>query len=445
MGYEYNPQPGAPLDPSKYNGAVGPNGLRYGEQQGFVYNPVTDKYDPKPKDDKKQGLGSYIGPVAAGAGAIAAGTLLGDPTKWPGVGTAVSDSVSGIGNVFGLGGSAAPAAAPAAASAAAPAAASAAAPFALGAAPAAGAVPAAPTLVSATATPTAAAAPGMFAPGGAALQAAGVAAGAYTGYQQFKGAENALKGKDLDFQQQAALALPTFGLSFAANPINKFFGSTKGDAQQKRDALREQWKAQGLIDEQYNIYNVDGSPFNVGLDGGGKINGDQRPYDVNLDDPTAVSLIPMADVLAALTGAAGDKKLTSHGAGYIVNAAMASGDPMQNLMSYFQKAGLDHDKAYGMIHEMSLGGGKDGKPLLSKELADSYKNSLDFANKRGAYANGANPQPSAPVVQAPSPQVAAPAPAAAPRPSPQGAAPPVNVAAPQAAKPKPIVRGLGQR
>ena len=420
MAYQYDPPPGPPLNPADYNGVVGPNGQRYGQQEGFQYNPVTDKYDPKPDKPKQPGIGSVLGPVAAGAGAIAAGTYLGNPSNYGGV-------ASGIKDIFGLGASA-----PAVATGAtAPVSSIAAATPAAVNAGAAGAAPAVPNIVSATATPTAAGAP--FSLGGAALQGAGIAAGGYTGYQQFKGAENVLKGKDLDFQQQAALALPTFGLSFLANPIKDFFGTGKDKAQQRRDALREQWKEMGLIDEQYNIYNADGTPFNVGLDGGamlegGAYDGKRHYYDVNLDDPNQVALIPIADVLAALTGAAGDKKLTSDAAGYFVNAAMASGDPQQNMLSYFQKLGLDHDKAYGMIHMMAQPGPNGEKPILSNELADSYKNTLDRFNSRGAYANGATPPP---VAQAP---VAAPAPASG---SNLGTKP--AVISPQSPKPAPVM------
>lgn len=76
---------------------------------------------------------------------------------------------------------------------------------------------------------------------GALLPAAGLAAGAYTGYQQLKGLQSAYKGKDLLFQQQAALALPTFGASFLYNPIkNKFFQQDKWKTEGNRlNALAE--------------------------------------------------------------------------------------------------------------------------------------------------------------------------------------------------------------
>lgn len=46
---------------------------------------------------------------------------------------------------------------------------------------------------------------------------AGIVAGAYTGYQQAKGVKDAVNGKKLSAQEQAALALPTFGGSLVWN------------------------------------------------------------------------------------------------------------------------------------------------------------------------------------------------------------------------------------
>lgn len=52
-----------------------------------------------------------------------------------------------------------------------------------------------------------------------ALPAAGIAAGGLTAYESLKGAQNAAKGNKMSIAQQAALALPTFGLSLAYNHI----------------------------------------------------------------------------------------------------------------------------------------------------------------------------------------------------------------------------------
>ena len=54
---------------------------------------------------------------------------------------------------------------------------------------------------------------------GSFLPAAGIAAGLYTGLQQFGGAKKAFSGDKLSTKEQAALALPTFGASLLFNHI----------------------------------------------------------------------------------------------------------------------------------------------------------------------------------------------------------------------------------
>lgn len=61
------------------------------------------------------------------------------------------------------------------------------------------------------------------------LGSAGILAGGATGYEQFKGLENAAKGKDMSFLEETALALPTFGMSYAWNPIKNAFGLGDGN------------------------------------------------------------------------------------------------------------------------------------------------------------------------------------------------------------------------
>lgn len=81
--YQPNPTPG-PQNPGKYPVATGPHYARYGELQGYVYNPYTDKYSPDPvaakklaqdqglmaPDPKTPSLASSILPVAATVGSI---------------------------------------------------------------------------------------------------------------------------------------------------------------------------------------------------------------------------------------------------------------------------------------------------------------------------------------------------------------------------------------
>lgn len=414
MAYQYNPPPGPPLNPSEYT-VIGPNGIKYGQQPNFQYNPVTDQYDPIPKKEDKPSAWDTLGPVAAGAGAIAGGTYLGSqafkPETWSWLGGS-----GGASTASGAGAGAGAATGAASAGSA-----------------AAGAAPSTPVVTGASLTPNAAPF-SMFGPGGAVPTAAGIAAGAYTGYQQATGVADALKGEDLDFQQQAALALPTFGMSFLYNPVKDQFGSGKDKAQLKRDAVRKDLQERGLLDEQFNIYNADGSAFNLGFDGGamlegGAYDGKRHYYDVNHDDPAQVALIPIADAFSAIiTG--GDKKLTSDFAGYFINAATSSGDARENIISYMNKVGLDHAKAYGTIHLLA----EEGK--LDTETANSYKNSLDAFFKKGHYASagGSKPLPST-TTPGPSKAVSSPAPSPAPAPAPMPAQKPQQ-AAPQPEQPK---------
>lgn len=100
----YDPAPGQ-RNPEKYP-IVGANYNKYGEQQGYVYNPWTDLYDPDPRaqqqyyesagliepEKKPPGMLETLAPLAAGAGALGvAQGFAKDPKGF----------ISGIGGLFG--------------------------------------------------------------------------------------------------------------------------------------------------------------------------------------------------------------------------------------------------------------------------------------------------------------------------------------------------------
>lgn len=62
----------------------------------------------------------------------------------------------------------------------------------------------------------------------------GLAAGAYTGYQQATGLQSAAKGGNLSTQQQGALALPTFGTSLVYNKAKSLWDKDKYQTEGKR-------------------------------------------------------------------------------------------------------------------------------------------------------------------------------------------------------------------
>lgn len=243
--------------PDKYQGNVGPAYQYFGEQPGWLYYPPTDSYvqDPnyqqqwaeqmgvapeKPKDPSF--MDQYGGIIGAGTALGLASGFAKDPGGFVG---GIKDAAGGLMN---LGGSAP-------AGSASPAGVTGIGPVTdpsmyasmmngQGAFASQGALPGVPNIVDGGAVAGAGAAPGAGATGqglfgltgapSGALGAAGLAAGAYTGYQQLSGLGNALKDKDMSLQQQAALALPTFGLSFLANS----FLNEGDDWKHERDKLK---------------------------------------------------------------------------------------------------------------------------------------------------------------------------------------------------------------
>lgn len=165
-----------------------------------------------------------------------------------------------------------------------------------------------------------------------------------------------------------------------AGLAHNMFGSRKGTEQLNRDAVRKALKEHGFIDDKYNIDLPNGQKFNIGKDGS------EPWYNVDFTDPNIGGLVAAVQPLAAfITG--GDKKLTSDFAGYLTNAAHSGGDPMENVMSLYEKTGMNHDQIYGAIHLMSKSQGGN----LDDSLADAYKNGLDQLYGVGAY-EGKSPQ-----------------------------------------------------
>jgi len=258
-------------------------------------------------------------------------------------------------------------------------------------------IPAGASAVGSAAMPT-----GMGLTGGAfgsALGLAGLGAGAYLGYQGIKGIGNALEGKDLDLQQQAALALPTFGLSFLSNE----FGSGKDKDQLARDAVRRRMKETGFLgpDEgDYNLTRLDGSTYDIGIDGS------SRPFNVDFSQAGVGDVVGALNPLAAImTG--GDKKLTSDYAGYFTNALGNTADPYAEARAQYEKAGLDHSSAYGNVWNLFNAG------KLDAATRDAYLNGVDQVFGAGAYAKTGPQAPGNFTAQAPGfgiPEPAAPKP-----------------------------------
>lgn len=454
-------------DPSGY-WIYGPDNLYHpNAQTNADYNQASGI---TPKPPKQPGLGDTLLPIAGAAGALAAGQYLGQ-TVLPGAGQAIS-------GFFGGGAAATPTVAGAttgagAATGAAGTDLATAAPFSFGgpgAAPAAaaGSAPATPTLVGAGSSGAApfslgggstlgSTASGLWGSGGSTvagqgllgatgasplLAGAGIGAGAAVGLEQGTGLLNAAQGQHLDFAQQAALALPTFGLSFAANPIIDALGIGHSknyyDAKQRQrdlEHIAEQLKGDGA--KSLSFQKDDGTTYDVSSH---DFRHDPHTFNYDQNAPTMAEDIGAGNAAAYFLGYKPGSKPFTDWAGLIANARKNG----VSASGAFSGLGLpgDHDHLYGQV----ILDEQSGK--IDKHQADILKNGLDQTFHTGFFANGAKPQSSAPfsLPQQPAQQAVAqpvpqpqpvqtvkPAPApvpvqAAPRPAPQPVKP--NIAPP---------------
>lgn len=274
------------------------------------------------------------------------------------------------------------------------------------------ALPAAPALLPGFELPTILGSPTL----GAAAGYAGIPAGAFVGYQQFKGAKDILKGKNPSLLEHAALFPLTGGLSLAAKPISKMFGSSKDADQLNRDAVRQSLLDNGIIDENYGLTTKDGRTTNIGLDGSTKA------YNIDFNRPNAAQAAAWLDPLSAMiTG--GDEKLRSDFTGYLVNAAYAD-DPRvlrNNISDLYQRLGVTPDQMDEFIDGSKL---PDNVKAIFKQNVNSLTQKDNFGTI-GQTPPTAAPPAAQPPVQQKDPNVQKPQ--AQPQQAPPPPGPPKNL------------------
>lgn len=276
----YKPTSQGPQQPNKYPIPPGEKYQYWGEQPGFIYDPYRDAYMPdktaannyyqgagllppgRPRQQgqdgktyeqqadgswieikaEKPGLIDQVAPLAVAATAVEGGKQIG------------ANVIPGL---FSSGGMFSSGAAPVAGAAAAPTASTAATGAGMlgsagsGAATGASGVAGAADAAGVGGAQALAGTAGTFPAGFGLLPAAGIAAGAATGAMQAKGIYDVAKGKDMGFLSQAALALPTFGVSFGANKIRRMFDQDKWKTEGNRLKKLQKNGAevpQGLLD-----------------------------------------------------------------------------------------------------------------------------------------------------------------------------------------------------
>lgn len=155
--------------------------------------------------------------------------------------------------------------------------------------------------------------------------AAGAAIGNVAGY--------GLQGNGIKNDLALAALGPPGWTALAAKKMGVFNIGKDGD-QLRRDQVRKAMLQQGGLDESYNLSLADGSKFNIGLDGGGKIltkgGKEINPYNIDTDNPFAHQATLWAMPLASIiTG--GDQKLGSDFSGYFTNAAMSNANTIEGV------------------------------------------------------------------------------------------------------------------
>lgn len=203
-----------------------------------------------------------------------------------------------------------------------------------------------------------------------ALPAAGIVAGAATGLMQGKGLKKAFKGDKMNLGEQAALALPTFGLSFVANK----FASGKGGKQQERDAFRNELEGKGILSKIGKSHKLDlgnGEMYDIGNDIGTTRDVGGKKYQEFELSPEEYAqngdLVSQSEALAAALSPS--KNIRQSFAGYLTRAAAKTKDPQEFLKGLFNKAGLTPQQAEAAIAERA---GQGQYSDMNAQEADMY-------------------------------------------------------------------------
>lgn len=198
---------------------------------------------------------------------------------------------------------------------------------------------------STTPTPAAASTGGSFGLSGLFSSLAPVAAAPLaiaTAQNTISGVGNLFSGDDLSFGEEAALALPTFGASFLADPARDAFGSGKDPNQQQRDRFRNEFERIGFAKpgEGADVRDVtlaDGSTFDIG-----------HGNPIDFSDPAAADTVALTDVIAVTLGAR-DDAARSNISQLLAPAALsnAGGDvaaARNNILAFARDLGITRDQ-----------------------------------------------------------------------------------------------------
>lgn len=205
---------------------------------------------------------------------------------------------------------------------------------------------------------------------GMGVATAGISSVAQLADQKLLGGKlNKLRGKYDEFMDSpVGAAINPVG--YAQNKILSkglsMLGGGKDEDQQSRDRVRAALQGGGFFDpegkskDDWTAENADGSSFDIGKDGGARLD-DGRRYDEVNTDKQGGAIGAMNPLAYLVTG--GDEKLATSFAGYFTNTITqgAGGSDMAvangNALDKYKKAGFDTpDKAHAGIDELVKAG-----------------------------------------------------------------------------------------
>ncbi|MBM3464882.1 MAG: hypothetical protein FJX76_22520 [Armatimonadetes bacterium] len=202
--------------------------------------------------------------------------------------------------------------------------------------------------------------------------------------------------QELSFTEEAALALPTFGLSFLADPIKKLFGGGKGEEQQQRDQIRAGLQQAGFADQDFKIKLADGSTFDIGSenvkDAAGNTTG--KIYTLPWDKEITPRTVGLAQVLSAAV--VGEKDFYTESATMMfANAAMSNaGDDFTkvtaNIRTMAKNLGLTQANVEARIKELFRSGqiDADKAEVLLNDARTIFGENTVQASGNGSAAGG---------------------------------------------------------
>jgi hypothetical protein len=119
----------------------------------------------------------------------------------------------------------------------------------------------------------------------------------------------------------------------------------KSKDQRARDAERKVLQQIGILDKNWNIRLADGTGYDLGKDGGFKLQNvdgsKRRAYEVDFSNPLAGDVVALLTPLAQ-TLCGGDPKLTNQFTGYLTNAALSNATTPEaaraNVAAFFENS-----------------------------------------------------------------------------------------------------------